>query len=171
MKNFLQMYNFAFIWYKFLFQKLMELKAVIRVCWKSRPCQIWIIWRRQNIFWITRLFSLSSFNRNAEKLFSAEIIRQRGASPASLTRLSTRIMLAIHDSLVPFNLALIRFNPYAVLPCPNLPSIGFRSPGLTWFDTADGLPSGFAISLMFLSLSMARFARVQKILTANTSAG
>ena len=45
----------------------------------------------------------------AEKLAISITNRERLLSPASLTRLSTKIMLAIHDSLVPDNLDLIRF--------------------------------------------------------------
>lgn len=47
----------------------------------------------------------------AEKLAISFTNRKRLLSPASLTRLSTKMMLAIHDSLVPDNLALIRFKP------------------------------------------------------------
>ena len=47
----------------------------------------------------------------AEKLAISFTNRERLLSPASLTRLSTKMMLAIHDSLVPDNLALIRFKP------------------------------------------------------------
>src|SRR5512145_191361 len=67
----------------------------------------------------------------AEKLSIIQFMGDRAPNPASLTRLSTNIMLAIHVSLVPLSRALIRFNPYPFLACPNLPSIGFRSPGLT----------------------------------------
>jgi len=56
---------------------------------------------------------------------------------------------AIHDWLVFLSLALTLFIPYPFLACPNLlaaatVSIGFLSPGLTWFSTAfaDGLPKG-----------------------------
>ncbi len=65
----------------------------------------------------------------AEKLSINFTIRHGSAAPANLTRLSTKMMLAIQDSLVSLSLALIRFNPYAVLACHNLPSIiGLRSP-------------------------------------------
>src|SRR5665811_406477 len=80
----------------------------------------------------------------------AEKPRHRSAIPANLTRFSTRMMEAIHDWLVFLSLALIRFIPYPFLACPNLPSIGFLSPGLTWFSTAlaEGLPKGLAASLI-----------------------
>ena len=47
----------------------------------------------------------------AEKLAISFTNRERLLSPASLTRLSTKMMLAIQDSLVPDNRALIRFKP------------------------------------------------------------
>jgi hypothetical protein len=45
----------------------------------------------------------------AEKLLDSSPNRYRAPNPASLTRLSTNIMLAIHVSLVPFSLALMWF--------------------------------------------------------------
>ena len=65
-------------------------------------------------------------------------IRQGSAAPANLTRLSTIKMPAIHDSLVCLSRALIRSSPYVVFACPNLPSIGLRSPGLTRIDQCRG---------------------------------
>src|SRR5690606_37329868 len=106
-------------------------------------------------------------------LFHAEKPRHSSAAPACLTRLSTRMMEAIHDWLVVLRLALIRPIPSRFLACPDLPSIGFRSPGLTWSATAfaEGLPSGFAASLMFRSLSHLRCSRLQYKLSVSTLAG
>ncbi|WP_164674899.1 hypothetical protein [Anditalea andensis] len=46
--------------------------------------------------------------------FHAEKLRQNSASPANLTRLSTRIMEVIHDWLMFLSFALIRFIPVSV---------------------------------------------------------
>lgn len=91
-----------------------------------------------------------------DKLTSILKIRYGSTAPANLTRLSTKMMLAIHDSLVSLSLAFTRFSPYAVFACPNLPSIGLRSPGLTCFCTAEGLPRGLARSLIPFSFRAAR---------------
>ena len=155
------------------------MKSLFRVCWKTQ------IIAHFNLNWANRTGSkyeivvdftylqLMEYNfiRLSWRLSFHVEIRQRSASPANLTRLSTMKMQAIQVSLVPFNLPLIRFNPYPVLACPNLPSIGLRSPGLIWWCNADGLPSGLASSFMPFSFNAARLALVQYIWSASNSFG
>lgn len=75
---------------------------------------------------------------SAEKLSINFTIRHGSAAPANLTRLSTKMMLAIHDSLVSLSLALIRFSPKLNLcltfPTDNGPNLGLMDTNNTVFD-------------------------------------
>ena len=63
----------------------------------------------------------------------------------NLSKLSTRMIVAIHERLVLESLALTRPKTYAVFACQNLPFMGFLSPGLIWLGSIafEGRPKGF----------------------------